>query len=186
MHAADFAVGLENYSLWFIEIPWFIMGNNFVPASTPALVDKTDRCIKLLILYLFYHKDGIRNLIFNVMWVCERKTDRQTPTGLEARHLPQLADTKPFGRSPVAGKENGCQRKARVDDKPFVCKLRLHHQPVQTKQLWNLVDLCVDRKLQACWGEKTIWRVFSTLMCSANGFRIYGRNCPRGTKFYFS
>lgn len=90
------------------------------------------------------------------MYVCERKTDRQTPTGLEARHLPQLADTttpffsQPFGRSPVAGKENSCLRKAGVDDKPFVCKLRLHHQPVQTKQLWNLLDLCTDRKPQAC------------------------------------
>lgn len=56
------------------------MGNNFVPASAPAFVDKTDRCIKLLLLYVFYCKHEIRNLIFNMACVCmfvrERQTDR--------------------------------------------------------------------------------------------------------------
>lgn len=42
-----------------------------------------------------------------------------------------------FNQSPGAGKENSCQRKAGVGDKPFVCKLKLWDQPVQTKQLWS-------------------------------------------------
>lgn len=90
------------------------------------------------------------------------------------------------GRSPGARKENSCQGKARVDDKPFVCKLRLHHQPVQTKQLWTSVVLCVGRERQARWWTKTIRSKYWPLRCFANGFEIRGRRCCRGAEFQFS
>ena len=106
------------------------------------------------------------------MYVCVCVCVCVTRTGLEARQLAQLADTSasffsPFPflwPGPWAGQENSCQRNVCVDDKPFVCKLRGCHQPVQTKWLWASVDLCMDREPQVCWSQTDRQpKVFSNL-----------------------
>lgn len=60
-------------------------------ASTPALVDKADRFLKLRILYLSYSEDEFRSLIFNVVCMCDRQTDSHRSWSQASRT--QLADT---------------------------------------------------------------------------------------------
>lgn len=52
--------------------------------------------------------------------------------------LPVLSSASPLAGALWLGRKTAVRERPRVDDNPFVSKLRLHHQPVQTKQLWTL------------------------------------------------
>jgi hypothetical protein len=91
-----------------------------------------------------------------------------------------------FNQSPGAGKENSCQRKAGVGDKPFVCKLKLWDQPVQTKQLWSSVwtaeyTKSVGEGGLGGWGRQKICR---SLKHSVHGCTIH-EGIPKGSQILF-
>ncbi|XP_019315551.2 uncharacterized protein LOC109273291 [Panthera pardus] len=109
-------------------------------------VGQTGRWIKLLILYVFKRRSEIRHPIVNVACkcacVCERETDDTLPQVLKPGiyHrlliLPGPSSARPLAGALWLGRKTAVRERTRVDDKPFVHKLRLHPQPVQTTQLW--------------------------------------------------
>ncbi|XP_044914800.1 uncharacterized protein LOC123385822 [Felis catus] len=108
-------------------------------------VGQTGRWIKLLILYVFKRRSEIRHPIVNVACkcacVCERETDDTLPQvlkpGIHRRSLilPGPSSARPLAGARWLGRKTAVRERTRVD-KPFVHTLRLHPQPVQTKQLW--------------------------------------------------
>ncbi|XP_058592253.1 uncharacterized protein LOC131515862 [Neofelis nebulosa] len=159
-------------------------------------VGQTGRWIKLLILYVFKRRSEIRHPIVNVACkcacVCERETDDTLPQVLKPGIYHRLLilpgpSARPLAGALWLGRKTAVRERTSVDGKPSVHKLRLHPQPVQTKQLWAQRTCVRIETPKPAEKKKSITIVFQWLQNSwkasslGNQVLLFLRACSLGS-----